>query len=189
VSIMADDLLSVQDVDVVVRGLQECQKRMFQAVLRATGMAQQRQKGYYDLKVKGPEIQMGDLVVYEDKTNLRAGEIRSLRLPYKMPLFQVARKLSDVNYEITPDGGQGPTKIVHYNQIKQVEGPVRTPGDEVPAEIPADEAIQAEQQPRRLGPGCVPGDEVPTKKATQLRPPRSPWRTVCSAPPMQSLAP
>jgi hypothetical protein len=54
-------------------------------------------------------------VVYEDKTNLWAGEIRSLRLPYKTPLFQVARKLSDVNYEITPDGGQGPMKIVHYN--------------------------------------------------------------------------
>jgi hypothetical protein len=25
-----------------------------------------------------------------------------------------------VNYEITPDGGQGPTKIVHYNQIKRL---------------------------------------------------------------------
>jgi hypothetical protein len=86
-------------------------------------MAQQRQKGYYDLKVKGPEIQVGDRVMYEDKTNLRAGEIRSLRLPYKTSLFQVARKLSDVNYKIMPDGGLGPTKIVHYNQIKRVEGP------------------------------------------------------------------
>jgi hypothetical protein len=76
-------------------------------------MAQQRQKGYYNLKVKGPEIQVGDRVMYEDKTNLRAGEICSLRLLYKMPLFQVARKLSDVNYAITPDGGQGPMKIVH----------------------------------------------------------------------------
>jgi hypothetical protein len=52
VSIMADDLPSAQDVDVVVRDLQERQKRMFQAVSRATGVAQQRQKGYYDLKVK-----------------------------------------------------------------------------------------------------------------------------------------
>jgi hypothetical protein len=146
---MADDLPLVQDVDVVVRDLQERQKRMFQAVSRATGMVQQRQKGYYDLKVKGPKIQMGDLVVYEDKTNLKAGKIRSLRLPYKTPLFQVVQKLFDMNYEITPDGGQGPTQIVHYNQIKRVERPARTPGDEVPDKIPADETIQAEQQPSR----------------------------------------
>jgi hypothetical protein len=122
---------------------------------------------------------VGDLVVYEDKMNLRAVEIRLLRLPYKMPLFQVTWKLSDVNYEITPDGGQGPTKIVHYNQIKLVEGPARTPGDEVPDKIPADEAIQAEQQPCRLGPGCIPGDEVPMKKAEQ-QPRRS--ERVCQHP-------
>jgi hypothetical protein len=108
------------------------------------GVAQQRQKGYYDLKVKGPEISKGDFMVYEDQTNLRAGEIRSLRLPYKTPLFEVARKLSDVNYEITPDGGQGPTKIVHYNQIKKVKGPGRVPGDEIPeTEVPRKEAKQA----------------------------------------------
>jgi hypothetical protein len=116
---------------------------MFQAVLRATGVPQQCQKSYNDLKVKGPEISKGDFVVYEDKTNLRAGEICSLRLPYKTPLFQVARKLSDMNYEITPDGGQGPTKIVHYNQIKKVKEPGRVPGDEIPeAEVPAKEAKQ-----------------------------------------------
>jgi hypothetical protein len=165
---MADDLPLVQDVDVVVRDLQERQKRMFQAVSRATGMAQQRQKGYYDPKVKGPEIQLGDRVVYEDKTNLRAGEIRSLRLPYKTPLFQVARKLSDMNYAITSDGGQGPMKIVHYNQIKRVEGPARAPGNEVPDKVSADEA---KQQPRRLGPGCVPGNEIPTE--AEQRPRRS----------------
>jgi hypothetical protein len=107
-------------------------------------VAQQRQKGYYDLKVKGPEISKGDFMVYEDQTNLRAGEIHSLRLPYKTPLFEVARKLSDVNYEITPDGGQSPTKIVHYNQIKKVKGPGRVPWDEIPeTEVPAKEAKQA----------------------------------------------
>jgi hypothetical protein len=91
-------------------------------------------------------------VVYEDKMNLRAGEIRSLRLPYKTPLFQVAWKLSDVNYEITPDGGQGPTKIVHYNQLKKVQGPDRVPGE---AEVPAEETSDdAEWQPRRLGQVC-----------------------------------
>jgi hypothetical protein len=56
VSIMADDLPSVQNVDVIVRCLQERQKRMSQAVSRAMSVAQQRQKGYYDLKVKDPEI-------------------------------------------------------------------------------------------------------------------------------------
>jgi hypothetical protein len=61
----------------------------------------------------------------------------------------VVQKLSDVNYEITPDGGQGPTKIVHYNQIKQVEGSARAPRDEVPDKIPANEAKEAELQPRR----------------------------------------
>jgi hypothetical protein len=170
VSIMADDLPLVQDVDVVVRDLQERQKRMFQAVSQAMGMAQQRQKGYYDLKVKGPKIQVGDRVVYEDKTNLRAGKIRSLRLPYKTPLFQVARKLSDMNYAIMSDGGQGPMKIVHYNQIKRVEGPARALGDEVPDKVPADEA---KQQPRRLGPGRVPGDGIPTEAKQQPR--RSGW--------------
>jgi hypothetical protein len=105
VLIMADDLPSVQDVDVIVRDLHKSQKRMFQAVSRTTGVAQRRQKGYYNLKVKGPEISTGDFMVYEDKTNLRAREIRSLRPPYKTPLFQVTRKLSDVNYEITPEGG------------------------------------------------------------------------------------
>jgi hypothetical protein len=54
VSIMADDLPLVQDIDVIVRDLQERQKRMFRAVSRATDVAQQRQKGYYVLKVKGP---------------------------------------------------------------------------------------------------------------------------------------
>jgi hypothetical protein len=101
---MADDAPSVQDVDVVVCNLQERQKRMFQAVSWATGMAQKRHKGYYDLKVNSLEISVGDFVVYEDKTNFWAGEIRSVRLPYKTPLFQVARKQSDVNYEIRPDG-------------------------------------------------------------------------------------
>jgi hypothetical protein len=133
VSITADDLPLVQDIDdSMIRDLQEHQKKMFQAVLRATGVAQQRQKGYYDLKVKGPEISKGDFVVYEVKTNLRAGEICSLRLPYKTPLFQVACKLSDMNYEIMPDSEQGPTKIVHYNQLKKVKGPSRVPGMKFP---------------------------------------------------------
>jgi hypothetical protein len=166
---MADDLPLAQDVDIVVRDLQERQKRMFQAVSRATGVAQQRHKGYYDLKVKGPEISKGDFVVYEDKTNLRAGEIRSLRLPYKTPLFQVARKLSDVSYEIMPDGGQGPTKIVHYNQIKKVKGPDRVPGDEIPeAEVPAKEV---EQQPRRSG----RARQRPERLGADTRDPHMPW--------------
>jgi hypothetical protein len=156
---MADDLPSVQDVDVVVCDLPERQKRMFQAVSRATGVAQQRQKGYYDLKVKGPEISVGDFVVYENKTNLRAGEICSLRLPFKDPLFRVIRKLSDVNYEITSDGGPG--KIVHYNQIKQVKGPARDLEEEEPpaetleeGEPPA--AALEEEEPR----GAIPIDGV-----------------------------
>jgi hypothetical protein len=70
VSIIADDLPSVQDVDVIVRDLQERQERMFQVVSRAMGVAQRHQKGYYELKVKGPEISEGDFLVYEDKTNL-----------------------------------------------------------------------------------------------------------------------
>jgi hypothetical protein len=45
VSIMADNLPSVQDIDVVFRDLHERQKRMFQAVSWATGVAQQCQKG------------------------------------------------------------------------------------------------------------------------------------------------
>jgi hypothetical protein len=88
-------------------------------------------------------------VVYEDKTNLLAGEIRSLRLPYKTPLFQVARKLFDVNYEITPDGGQGPAKIVHFNQRKKVKGPGGVPGDEIP-----EATSKAEQQTCRSGRAC-----------------------------------
>jgi hypothetical protein len=163
---MADDLPLVQDVDVVVRDLQERQKRMFQAVSRAMGMVQQRQKGYYNLKVKGPEIQVGDWVVYEDKMNLRAGEICSLRLPYKTPLFQVARKLSNVNYAITSDGVQGPMKILHYNQIKRVEGPARASGNEVPDKVPTNEH---EQQSCRLGPGRIPGDGIPTEASQQPR--------------------
>jgi hypothetical protein len=168
-SIMADDLPLVQDIDVVVCNFQEHQKRMFQAVFQATGVAQQRQKGYYDLKVKGPEISKEDFVVYEDKTNLRAGEICSLRLPYKTPLFQMARKLSNVNYEITPDGGQGPTKIVYYNQIKKVKGPGRVPGDEIlEAEVPTKEA---EQQPRRSGRAC----QRPERLGADARDPDVRW--------------
>jgi hypothetical protein len=164
---MADDLPLVQDIDVVVR--QERQKRMFQAVSRATGVAQQRQKGYYDLKVKGPEISKGDFMVYKYKTNLRAVEIRSLRLPYKTPLFQVARKVSDVNYEITPNGGQGPMKNVHYNQLKKVKGPGRILGDEIPeAEVPAKEA---EQQLRRFG----RARQRPERLGADTRDPDMPW--------------
>jgi hypothetical protein len=153
VSIMADNLPSVQDVDVVVRDLQERQKRMFQAVSRATG-------------VKGPEIQVGERVVYEDKTNLRTGEIRLLRLPFKEPLF---RKLSDVNYEITADGGQG--KIVHYNQIKRVEGPARALGDEVSDKVSADEATPAVQQPRKSG----RVRQRPERLGADTRDPDIPW--------------
>jgi hypothetical protein len=57
-------------------------------------------------------------------------------------------------------------KIVHYNQIKRVEGPARALGDEVPYKVPAE---QAEQQPRRLGPGRVPGDGIPTEAEQQPR--------------------
>ena len=150
ISILTSDLPVAQDVDVVVRDLQERQKRMFRAVSHATGLAQNRQKGYYDLRVKGPEIQVGDSVVYEDKTNLRAGEIRSLRLPFKAPLFQVVEKLSDVNYRIASDGGQG--KIVHYNQLRKVEGPDRAPGEEtIPAAGQPDEAAQPPLEPRKSG--------------------------------------
>jgi hypothetical protein len=123
-------------------------------------------KGYYDLKVKGPEISKGDFVVYENKTNLRVGEICSLRLPYKTPLFQVARKLSNVNYEITPDGRQGPAKIVHFNQIKKVQGPGRVPGDEIPAVT-----SEAEQQPRRSG----RARQCPEYLGTDARDPDVPW--------------
>ena len=125
ISIMSDNLSAAQDINVVMRDLKERQQKMFKEVSQATGQSQWRQKSYYDLGVKGPEIEVGDAVHYEDRTNLHAGEIKSLWLPYKAPVYRVAEKLSDVNYKIAADDGSA--KIVHYNQLKKLDGPGRVP--------------------------------------------------------------
>jgi hypothetical protein len=99
-------------------------------------MAQKRQKGYYDLKVKGPEIQVGDSVVYENETNFWTSEICLLRLPYKTPLYQVVQKLFDDSYQIALDGGLGPTKIVYVDALNQTVRQ-RSPRPSVPTPLPS----------------------------------------------------
>ena len=40
-------------------------------------------------------------------------------------------KLSDVNFRIAPDDEPGKARVVHYNQLKRLQGPGRVPEEGV----------------------------------------------------------
>ena len=145
---MLDNLPEPKEVGSAVRELRETHIRIFRQVRNATGQSQRRQKGGYDLRVKGPAIEVGDTVLYR-KHELRPGEAKSFKMAYREPLYTVVEKLSDVNFRISGTDIDG--KIVHYNNILRVDAPdrsmdaaVQTRGVAIP---PASERPRRERRP------------------------------------------
>lgn len=117
-----------KQVDVVVRGLRDTQRRIFKKVVTATGGSLRRQKRNYDRLVAGPELKVGDLVRYEEH---RVGEIDKSFMPkFRDVLFRVTEVLAEgVNYRLESVDLTEPVGFVtHYNLLKKVEQP-RAPGE------------------------------------------------------------
>ena len=112
-----------KDLDVVVRGLRDTQRRIFKKVVDATGGNLRRQKRNYDRLVAGPELTVGDLVRYEEH---RVSELDKSFVPhFRDTLFAVEEVCAEgVNYRIKSTNLEKPVgMVVHYNQLKKVEQP------------------------------------------------------------------
>ena len=112
-----------KDVDVVVRGLRSAQRRIYEKVVAATGSSLRRQKRNYDRTVAGQQIEVGDLVRYENH-QVDDGD-KSFTPKFRDVLFKVEEVLSEgVNYRLKSVDLAKPLGLVaHFNQLKRVAEP------------------------------------------------------------------
>ena len=106
-----------EELEVNVRRLQQQQSAMFQVVADNIVEAKNRQKSYYDLRVKYEKLEPGALVLYRKYTVSQPNEVKGFKSHYHPTPFEVIEILSDVNLIIknTVDDTEC---ICHRNQVK-----------------------------------------------------------------------
>ena len=77
--------------------------------------AQRRQRDYYDRRVAGEEIKVGDHV-YLHVPVIKSGQTKKLHSPWHGP-HVVVKKISDVTYRIEVDNCRK-RRVVHFNRLK-----------------------------------------------------------------------
>ena len=78
--------------------------------------AQRRQKDYYDRRVAGDEIKVGDHV-YLHVPVIKSGRTKKLHSPWHGP-HVVVKKISDVTYRIEEVDNPRKRRVVHFNRLK-----------------------------------------------------------------------
>ena len=78
--------------------------------------AQRRQKDYYDRRVAGDEIKVGDHV-YLHFPVIKSGRTKKLHSPWHGP-HVVVKKISDVTYRIEEVDNPRKRRVVHFNRQK-----------------------------------------------------------------------
>ena len=77
---------------------------------------QRRQKDYYDRRVAGDEIKVGDRV-YLHVPAIKCGQRKKLHSPCHGP-HVVVKKISDVTYRIEEVDNRRKRRVVHFNRLK-----------------------------------------------------------------------
>ena len=78
--------------------------------------AQRRQKDYYDRRVAGKEIKVGDHV-YLHVPAIKTGQTKKFHSPWQGP-HVVVKKISDVTYRIEEVANRRKRRVVHFNRLK-----------------------------------------------------------------------
>jgi hypothetical protein len=84
------------------------------------GLAQERQKHYYDQKVSGGEYTVGDIVMLYTPA-VKKARSRKLYRRWTGP-YRIVKVISDVVFRLQKLDGRGRT-VVHYNRLKPFTGP------------------------------------------------------------------
>ena len=90
--------------------------------------AQRRQKDYYDRRVAGQEIKVGDRV-YLHVPAMKTGRTKKLHSPWQGPHL-VVKKISDVTFRIEDVQNRRKRRVVHFNRLKLCQDP--QPADQQP---------------------------------------------------------
>jgi len=87
----------------------------FQRVRTNITTSQRRQKDYYDRKVSGKQIDVGNKVMLFNPS-VKPGLSQKLHCPWEKEPYTVIQKISEVDYKIRK--GNAKPKIVHFNRLK-----------------------------------------------------------------------
>jgi hypothetical protein len=86
----------------------------FQRVRTNTDTAQNRQKDYYDKKVSGKKLKVGDQVMLYNPA-VKRGRSPKLHCPWEIQPYDILEKMSDVDYKFRKRNEKA--KIVHFNRL------------------------------------------------------------------------
>jgi len=105
----------IRDETGYTSNLRERLKSSFEKVRDNITRAQKRQKDYFDRKVSGKTINVGDKVLLYEPA-VKVGQSPKLHCPWGKEPFEVIQKVSEVDYKIWK--GRLKPKIVHFNRLK-----------------------------------------------------------------------
>lgn len=97
----------------------------YETVRATLKVSQKRQKDYYDNRIAGKHIEVGDKVLLFNPA-VKPGMTHKLSCPWGTEPYTVVEKISDIDFRIKR--GKQKTKIVHYNRLKKY--PIHKDGDE-----------------------------------------------------------
>ena len=107
------------------KDLRERIEKAYNKVREIIGQEQVRQKDFYDKKVHGTPLEVGDLVFLHSLV-LSRGHARKLHCPWTGP-FQVVRRLTDSTYRIQQILSCRHRLVIHFDRLKRCPVDMRLP--------------------------------------------------------------
>ena len=104
------------EVSEYVRDLRDTLEEVHEHAREHLRTAQKRQKDYYDQRIAGEQIKVGDRVFLHDPA-VKKGQTKKLHSPWQGP-YIVMTKIGDVTYRIQAEDNPRKRKVVHFNRLK-----------------------------------------------------------------------
>jgi len=104
------------EVSEYVRHLRDTLEEVHEHAREHLRTSQKRQKDYYDQRIAGEQIKVGDRVFLHDPA-VKKGQTKKLHSPWQGP-YIVMTKIGDVTYRIQAEDNPRKRKVVHFNRLK-----------------------------------------------------------------------
>lgn len=110
-----------EEVSDYIRSLRTTLDEVHEKAREHLRTAQKRQKDYYDRRVAGEQIKVGDRVFLHEPA-VKKGQTKKFHSPWQGP-YTVVKRISDVVYRIQAADNPRKRKVVHFNRLKLCSKP------------------------------------------------------------------